>query len=163
MQSLLHGQASLTVRTLPVWALNRTDEVTEPPAGQLRLASSATAKFTSDLLVAVSKLFPSSYFSTGGDEINANCYTQDAETQQELNSTGQTFQEALNAFTQQSHSALKKAGKTPVVWEGKPGTTHKENFDLPLRIEMVLSFNATLSPETIALYVTLTFISTFLS
>ncbi|KAH8085997.1 N-acetylhexosaminidase [Cristinia sonorae] len=106
----------------------------EPPAGQLRLTSDATAKFTSDLLVAVSKLFPSTMLSTGGDEINASCYAQDAETQAALNATGQTFLQALNSFTQKTHGALKKAGKTPVVWE-----------------EMVLDFNVTLSPETIAL------------
>jgi hexosaminidase len=56
----------------------------EPPAGQLRLASRATIDFTSGLLTAVAKLFPSKLISTGGDEINANCYADDAETQAEL-------------------------------------------------------------------------------
>ncbi|THH27662.1 hypothetical protein EUX98_g6529 [Antrodiella citrinella] len=90
----------------------------EPPAGQLRLASNATAEFTANLLVAVSKLFPSSMIKT----------------QASLNATGLNFTQALTAFTQQSHNALIKAGKTPVVWE-----------------EMILSFNVTLAPEVIAL------------
>lgn len=91
---------------------------TEPPAGQLRLASPATANFTAGLLSAAAKLFASPLFSTGGDELNTNCYTQDAETQQILKSSGQTLEQALSAFTQTTHGALRKLGKTPVVWEG---------------------------------------------
>ncbi|KAL4249823.1 Beta-hexosaminidase [Abortiporus biennis] len=106
----------------------------EPPAGQLRLASQATTQFTADLLTAVSKMFPSTLFSTGGDEINVNCYTQDAETQQDLSASGQTFEQALDAFTQATHKVIEAQGKTPVVWE-----------------EMVLDHNVTLSNETIAL------------
>ncbi|KAI0076763.1 N-acetylhexosaminidase [Panus rudis PR-1116 ss-1] len=106
----------------------------EPPAGQLRLASDETTKFTANLLAAVAKLFPSHYFSTGGDEINANCYAQDPETQASLNATGRTFEQALDAFTQTTHKAIEDLGKTPVVWE-----------------EMVLEHNVTLSNETIAL------------
>ena len=56
----------------------------EPPAGQLRLANPATVNFTSNPLVSAASLFQSSYFSTGGDEINANCYASDAQTQAEL-------------------------------------------------------------------------------
>ncbi|KAA1473838.1 hypothetical protein DENSPDRAFT_882330 [Dentipellis sp. KUC8613] len=71
---------------------------------------------------------------TGGDELNIPCYDADEETQQTLNSTGQTLEQALDKFTQASHAALEKEGKTPVVWE-----------------EMVLNFNLTLSNETIVL------------
>lgn len=91
----------------------------EPPAGQLRVASSETTSFTASLLAAVAKMFPSTLFSTGGDEINANCYAQDTETQKELNATGKTFEEALDTFTQATHKALIAEGKTPVVWEGE--------------------------------------------
>ena len=58
-------------------------------------------------------------FSTGGDEINIPCYDQDDETQEILNKTGKSLEEALDAFTDASHSAIKGLGKTPVVWEGK--------------------------------------------
>lgn len=81
-------------------------------------------------------MFPSSLLSTGGDEINANCYTTDTETQAALNSTGETFEEALSKFTVATHSAVEKTGKTPVVWE-----------------EMVLSHNVTLSNETVVMWV----------
>jgi hexosaminidase len=104
----------------------------EPPAGQLRLASPATVNFTADLLSAAAKLFPSTLFSTGGDEINEQCYQDDAETQQEL--AGRTIVQALDTFTQATHGALRSLGKTPVVWE-----------------EMVLGYNLTLSNDTIAM------------
>ena len=62
-------------------------------------------------------MFPSTLFSTGGDEINAQCYKDDPETQQEL--AGRNLSQALGAFTQATHGALRSLGKTPVVWEGK--------------------------------------------
>jgi hexosaminidase len=88
----------------------------EPPAGQLRLASPATINFTVGLLSAVAALFPSTLFSTGGDEINTRCYDDDAQTQQDLG--GRTLNQALDTFTQATHGALEKLGKTPVVWQG---------------------------------------------
>lgn len=91
----------------------------EPPAGQLRFAEPATVNFTANLLATVAKSFPSKYFSTGGDELNVNCYTQDNETQATLNATGKTLEQALDVFTQTTHAALEKMGKTPVVWEGQ--------------------------------------------
>lgn len=107
----------------------------EPPAGQLRLASPATQNFTADLLTAVAHMFPSTLFGTGGDELNTNCYTQDEQTQAELNSTGKSLFDALSDFTATTHGALRKLGKTPVVWE-----------------EMVLSFNVTsLANDTIVM------------
>lgn len=104
----------------------------EPPAGQLRLASPGTINFTVGLLSSVAGLFPSTLFSTGGDEINTRCYADDAQTQRDLN--GRTLEQALDAFTQATHGALTKLGKTPVVWE-----------------EMVLNYNLTLSSDTVAM------------
>ncbi|TDL19713.1 N-acetylhexosaminidase [Rickenella mellea] len=106
----------------------------EPPAGQLRFTSPTTTNFTASLLSAVAKLFPSKLMSTGGDEINQNCYNTDAETQSDLKAQGRTFEQALDVFTQATHGAVRASGKTPVVWE-----------------EMVLSHNVTLSNDTIAM------------
>jgi hexosaminidase len=89
----------------------------EPPSGQLRLASPETVKFTASLLANAAKLFPGSYFGTGGDEINVKCYADDSATQQALNGSGKTFEQALDTFTQVGHKALKDAGKTAVVWQ----------------------------------------------
>ena len=74
-------------------------------------------------------MFPSSLFSTGGDEINANCYTQDVQTQQELSAAGKTFEQALDTFTQAAHKAIEAQGKTPVVWEGKKTCGPTIDFD----------------------------------
>ncbi|OJA11466.1 hypothetical protein AZE42_10272 [Rhizopogon vesiculosus] len=106
----------------------------EPPAGQLRFALPEVVNFTASLLVDIAKTLPSYYFSTGGDELNTNCYADDYPTQQQLNSTNTTLNDALNTFTQAAHGALISAGKTPVVWE-----------------EMVLNWNVTLSNETIVM------------
>ncbi|KXN82648.1 Beta-hexosaminidase 2 [Leucoagaricus sp. SymC.cos] len=62
-------------------------------------------------------MFPSKLFSTGGDELNTNCYAKDNQTQQDLKSQGKTLEQALDTFTQAEHSMLEQAGKTPVVWE----------------------------------------------
>ncbi|THH02544.1 hypothetical protein EW145_g6734 [Phellinidium pouzarii] len=106
----------------------------EPPAGQLRLASSSTTNFTASLLAAAASVLPSSMFSTGGDEINTNCYADDTQTQAELNATGRTLEQALNVFTQATHGALRQLGKAPVVWE-----------------EMVLEHNVTLGNDTVVM------------
>ncbi len=88
-------------------------------------------KYIGDLFRAVSKLFPSTMFSTGGDELNTNCYDIDEPTQATLNSTGRTLEQALDDFTKSTHKVLQDSGKTPVVWE-----------------EMVLDHNVTLSADT---------------
>ncbi|KAG2341533.1 glycoside hydrolase family 20 protein [Suillus weaverae] len=106
----------------------------EPPAGQLRFALPEVVNFTTSLLTGVAKNLPSSYFSTGGDELNTNCYANDYPTQLQLNSTGMTLNGALDTFTQVTHAALIAEGKTPVVWE-----------------EMVLNWNLTLANETIVM------------
>jgi hexosaminidase len=74
--------------------------------------------FTASLLADVAKTLPSSYFSTGGDELNTECYANDYPTQLQLNSTGETLNSALNTFTEVTHAALIAEGKTPIVWEG---------------------------------------------
>ncbi|KAL4256946.1 Beta-hexosaminidase [Pleurotus pulmonarius] len=104
----------------------------EPPAGQLRLASPGTIDFTAKLIKAASKMFSSKFFSIGGDEINTNCYNNDAQTQTDL--AGRTFEEALDTFTQATTGALKETGKVPVVWE-----------------EMVLEHNVTLPKDTVVM------------
>lgn len=106
----------------------------EPPAGQLRLASAATTNFTANLLTAAASLFPSKLFSTGGDELNEKCYTDDQQTQSDLQAQGKTLADALATFTQTTHGALAGVGKSPVVWE-----------------EMVLDHNLTLSKDALVL------------
>ncbi|GLB38159.1 putative beta-hexosaminidase [Lyophyllum shimeji] len=106
----------------------------EPPAGQLRLASAATASFTAQLISSIAQTLPSTLFSTGGDELNINCYVRDPQTQADLSKSGRTLEQALNTFTQSTHKALTDLGKTPVVWE-----------------EMVLEHAVTLPQNTVVM------------
>ncbi|KAI0629981.1 N-acetylhexosaminidase [Trametes polyzona] len=103
----------------------------EPPAGQLRFANATVTQYIADLFAEVTKMFPSKLFSTGGDELNTNCYSIDEPTQAALNASGRTLEEALDVFTQKTHKVLEDKGKTPVVWE-----------------EMVLVHNVSLSKDT---------------
>ena len=112
------------------WALYAN----EPPAGQLRIASPDAISFTTGLLANAAKLFPGSYFSTGGDEINVKCYTDDPETREALAASGKTLGQALDDFTQAEHKALRDVGKTAVVWE-----------------EMVLDHQVTLANDTVVM------------
>ncbi|KAF7357419.1 Beta-hexosaminidase [Mycena sanguinolenta] len=105
-----------------------------PPAGQLRLATPSVVNFTAALFNAAAGVMPGKYFSTGGDELNTECYTQDAQTQSDLKATGQNLEQALNTFVKATHGALAALGKTPVVWE-----------------EMVLEHNLTLSNTTVVM------------
>ena len=131
---LLPGPNSRMVRTFLFLLLRNTNVFSEPPAGQLRFTEAATVNFTTSLLTAAAKLFPSKYFSTGGDELNEACYAQDPETQKTLNSTGESLEQYLSNFTQATQGALAQEGKTPVVWE-----------------EMVLAHNVTLANNTIVM------------
>jgi hypothetical protein len=99
----------------------------EPPAGQIRFASPNVTSFISSLFTDIAQVLPGKYFSTGGDELNTECYANDTETLQILNSTGQTLQQALNVFIETTHGALEKQGKTPVVWEGKTCSFASDN------------------------------------
>src|ERR1700754_2456015 len=110
----------------------------EPRTGHLRLAVPATQTFTASVIKSFSSLFPtSSLFSTGGDELNTKCLTNDGPFMAALNSSGRTFEQALSDFTVKSHAVLKGVNKTPVVWE-----------------EMVLANNVTLGNDTVVMYVT---------
>ena len=66
----------------------------------------------------VSRQFLSQLFSSGGDEVNSNCYALDSETQAQLNATGSSQDGALDDFLHSIHGALRANGKTPIVKEG---------------------------------------------
>ncbi|KAG8914401.1 N-acetyl-glucosamine-6-phosphate deacetylase [Tulasnella sp. 408] len=76
-----------------------------------------TIKFTAELFSSVMEMFPSKYFSSGGDEVNFNCYAHDAQSQAELKLSKQTLEKALSSYVEQTHSVITRTGKTPVVWE----------------------------------------------
>ncbi|KAG6375926.1 glycoside hydrolase superfamily [Boletus reticuloceps] len=125
----------------------------EPLAGQLRFALPEVVNFITALLSSVAKTLPSYYFSTGGDELNTNCYINDTLTQQQLKSANTTLAGALATFTNSMHSALIAEGKTPVVWEeqdldlirrcsccGQLGISHRSRTSNYFYLVRMLSF-----------------------
>jgi hexosaminidase len=89
----------------------------EPPAGQLRLTQQPVIDFTAKLFTSLLTKVTSPYFSTGGDEINSRCYTEDPVVSKDLAAKGQSLDQALDNFTNQTHAAILKLNKTPVVWQ----------------------------------------------
>ena len=88
----------------------------EPPTGQLKLNSSAVYDFLgtlwSDLLPRVSPY--TTYFHTGGDEVNVNVYLLDEGVNSNQSSV---IQPLLQNFVDFNHGHVRAAGLTPVVWE----------------------------------------------
>lgn len=111
----------------PSWDLYAS----EPPSGTLKLNSSAVDSFLTtlfqDLLPRVSPY--SSYFHTGGDEVNVNAYTLD-DTVQSNDTT--ILQPLMQAFVDRNHAHVRAAGLTPIVWE-----------------EMLLTWNLTLGSDVV--------------
>jgi hexosaminidase len=88
----------------------------EPPCGSLQLNNPKVGDFLdtlfADLLPRVSPY--SSYFHTGGDELNVNAYSLDPTVNS--NDTA-VIQPLLQKFVDRNHDQIRAAGLTPVVWE----------------------------------------------
>ena len=103
----------------------------EPPCGTLKLNSSAVGNFTHKLLADVlPRLVPgSSYFHSGGDEVNVQAYLLDESVRS--NSTA-VIKPLLQRFIDSIHDQVRSAGLTPIVWE-----------------EMLLKWNLTLGKDVV--------------
>ncbi|KAF1356659.1 N-acetyl-beta-D-glucosaminidase [Delphinella strobiligena] len=103
----------------------------EPPSGTLKLNSSAVTAFLEklfdDLLPRVSPY--SSYFHTGGDEVNYQAYNLDETVRSNQTSV---LQPLMQAFIDRNHAQVRAAGLIPVVWE-----------------EMLLQWNLTLGSDVV--------------
>lgn len=103
----------------------------EPPSGTLKLNSPAVSKFLDtlfkDLMPRVAPY--TSYFHTGGDEVNLNAYTLDSSVN---SSDASVLQPLMQAFVSANHARVRAQGLTPIVWE-----------------EMLLVWNLTLGSDVI--------------
>ncbi|KAF2115519.1 glycoside hydrolase superfamily [Lophiotrema nucula] len=103
----------------------------EPPSGTLKLNSSKVADFLetlfNDLLPRV--LPYTSYFHTGGDEVNKMAYTLDDTVK---SSDPAVLQPLMQKFLDRNHDQVRSLGLTPIVWE-----------------EMLLDWNLTLGNDVI--------------
>ncbi|EEH05829.1 N-acetyl-beta-glucosaminidase [Histoplasma capsulatum G186AR] len=88
----------------------------QPPSGQIKLNSSDVDKFLdelmADLLPRVSPF--TRYFHTGGDEFNLNTYLLEEAIG---SSKEEVLRPLLQAVVTRLHTAIRKAGLTPIVWE----------------------------------------------
>ncbi|KAJ3475304.1 hypothetical protein NLI96_g11923 [Meripilus lineatus] len=105
----------------------------EPPAGQLRIASNQTVAFVKDMFGSVAKRLPGRMMSSGGDEVNLACWEEDEETSEELRAKNQTIAEALNVFVEEVQGELKENGKTPFI-----------------KSDMILTHNVPVTNDTVA-------------
>jgi hexosaminidase len=103
----------------------------EPPCGSLKLNSPAVSSFLQTLLADVlPRVSPySSYFHTGGDEVNAQAYTLDDTV---MSNDTAVLQPLMQKFVDRNHAQVRAAGLTPVVWE-----------------EMALQWNLTLGSDVV--------------
>lgn len=103
----------------------------EPPCGTLKLNSSAVYDFLGTLWAdLLPRVYPyTSYFHTGGDEVNMNAYTLDNTVG--TNSSA-VLQPLMQKFIDFNHEHVRAAGLTPLVWE-----------------EMLLDWNLTLGSDVI--------------
>jgi hexosaminidase len=65
---------------------------------------------------ALARQVRSAFLGTGGDEVVLACY-EAGEEKHDAQKTDD-IQKALEGFVNGTHSALREAGKTPVVWQG---------------------------------------------
>ncbi|KAI0739272.1 N-acetylhexosaminidase [Daedaleopsis nitida] len=105
----------------------------EPPAGQLRIASPSTLSFARTFFDSVASMLPGTMLSSGGDEVNLPCWEEDEETQADLAQRNITIADALNEYIQTVQSVIKAHGKTPFI-----------------KSDMVLTHNAPVVNDTVA-------------
>lgn len=103
----------------------------EPPSGTLKLNSSAVNKFLDTLFNdLLPRVYPySSYFHTGGDEVNKNAYELDDTVRSK---DQEVLQPLMQKFMDRNHEQVRSLGLTPVVWE-----------------EMLLDWNLTLGDDVV--------------
>ncbi|POY75348.1 putative Beta-N-acetylhexosaminidase [Rhodotorula taiwanensis] len=89
----------------------------EPPAGQIKLGHSDAREFAKRLMHEAALMSSSPLLSSGGDEVNQRCYLEDPDTSAALEARNVSLDDLLGEFVEGVHSAIRKQGKTPVVWE----------------------------------------------
>ncbi|KAI0630928.1 N-acetylhexosaminidase [Trametes polyzona] len=87
----------------------------EPPAGQLRIASPSTVAFAKTMFSSVAETLPGTMMSSGGDEVNLPCWEEDEETVSELTRRNITIADALDQFVQAVQGVIKAHGKIPFI------------------------------------------------
>ena len=125
--ALSHPELIAAFNIQPDWSTYAA----EPPSGTLKLNSSVVADFLEKLFDdLLPRVLPfSSYFHTGGDEVNKNAYLKDDTVE---SSDPVVLQPLMQKFLDRNHDQIRAKGLTPIVWE-----------------EMLLEWNLTLGSDVI--------------
>ena len=115
----------------------------EPPAGQLRIASNATLQFSKNLFQSAIDLLSGTMMSSGGDEVNLPCWNEDEPTIEDLAQSNTTIDQALNNFIHEVQGVMHANGKMPFI---KSGSCTSSYFWIVLKVilnfaDMVLTHN----------------------
>lgn len=96
----------------PEWA----KYAAQPPTGTLKLNYEPARKLIDDILDDVLPRLKvhSSFFHTGGDEVNSNAYSLDETVKSSEPAVIKPF---LQSFLDRAHDTVRKHGLTPIVWE----------------------------------------------
>ncbi|KAH9885996.1 N-acetylhexosaminidase [Cubamyces lactineus] len=87
----------------------------EPPAGQLRIASPSTLSFARAMFDSVAATLPGTMMSSGGDEVNLPCWEEDEQTMADLAARNISIADALNEFVQTVQGVITDHGKVPFI------------------------------------------------
>lgn len=90
----------------------------EPPAGQLRIASDSTLAFIKAVFESVVARLPGTMVSSGGDEVNLACWADDEETVEDLRRKNVSIAQALDVFIGEVQGVFKRYGKQPFIKSG---------------------------------------------
>ncbi|KAJ2648631.1 Glucosamine-6-phosphate isomerase (Glucosamine-6-phosphate deaminase) (GNPDA) (GlcN6P deaminase) [Coemansia sp. RSA 1250] len=111
---LAHPELMSCMNKQPNW----DNYAAEPPSGQLNIAKPETIEFTNKIIDEYTKLFPDEVFHVGGDEVNRNCWTEDADVQAYLAAhPDESVETLLASWYGKVHDHLETTGKQGYTWE----------------------------------------------
>ncbi|KAJ1962003.1 Glucosamine-6-phosphate isomerase (Glucosamine-6-phosphate deaminase) (GNPDA) (GlcN6P deaminase) [Dispira parvispora] len=91
----------------------------EPPSGQLNPFHKDTDKFVKDLTQEYAALFPDSYFHTGADEVNGNCWFLDLDFRTTVGDQGIPVNTAVGDYIKTLQDKLGEKFTLPKGWDQK--------------------------------------------
>jgi hexosaminidase len=86
----------------------------------LNPASNSTFTLLEAVLGTIADIFPCKYLHVGGDEVNFECWEEDAGVHAWMRSHGYQRRDALQAFEDRVMAILGRRNRTAIVWQGTP-------------------------------------------
>lgn len=118
----------------------------EPTTGQLNPVLDETYELVNKVISEIASMFPDGSFHGGGDEPIYKCWEDEPSVREYMNAHNATGEDLLNKFLTNEIQFIQKAGKQPILWEGKWSreAVLRKSHRISLNISM-----QTLSPTTI--------------